>query len=56
MLNIAEPMPYSPNSVEFLPIPVSLNSGIPGRNWVITRWVRDDRIILEVVIPESDGI
>jgi hypothetical protein len=42
--------------MEFLPIPVSLNSGIPFRNWVVTRWVRDDRTILEVVIPESDGI
>jgi hypothetical protein len=26
---------------------------IPERNWVVTRWVRDDTIILEVVIPES---
>jgi hypothetical protein len=46
----------SRNWTEFLPIPVSLNSGIPDRNWVVTRWVRDDTIILKVVIPELDGI
>jgi hypothetical protein len=46
----------SRNWTEFLPIPVSLNSEIPDRNWVVTRWVRDDTIILEVVIPESDEI
>ena len=40
------------NFVEFLPVPVSLNSGIPSRNWVITRWVSDNRIIIEVPIPE----
>jgi hypothetical protein len=44
------------NYMEFLLIPVSLNSGISDRNGVVTRWVRDDRIILEVVIPELDGI
>ncbi len=42
--------------MEFLPIPVSLNSGIPNRNWVVIIWVRDDRTILAVVIPELDGI
>jgi hypothetical protein len=46
------------NSMEFPPIPVSLNSEILDRIWVMTRWVNDDRIIREVAIPkfrELDG-
>jgi hypothetical protein len=57
------------NYREFLPIPefrvlvpipalhgIPTDFGIPDRNWIITRCRSHDRIILEIAIPESDGI
>jgi hypothetical protein len=39
---------------EFLAIPT--DSGILDRHWIITRCRSHDRIILQIAIPESDGI
>ena len=44
------------NSREFRAIPESLNTGIAERNRMKFKYVKDSRIIIEVLNPELDGI
>ena len=69
MLNIAESVPAQEsippipelNQTKLHPIPESIltipsDSGIAEWNRIIIESLRDNRIIIEVVIPELDGI